>query len=149
MQTELPTITDAAPRRALWKLTSLEDFSDRDYDSLIVAVENQTLKFAWDIAAPNTTRREVRVWRAAALAAHREEPMPRVTEDDVYRLILPNRDLRSTELERILSCTHQHIYALAPLWTIVRAPAQADGPHSFSVFERNSVIAFLRARRLS
>lgn len=149
MQTEIAAITESAPRRALWRLTSLEDFFDRDHDALILAVENQELKFAWDIAAPGTARREVRVWRAAALANFHGEPLPDVTEDDVYRRIFPNRDLRSTELERILSCTHQHIYELAPLWTITRAPQQADGPLSFTVFDRNSVIAFLRSRRLS
>lgn len=149
MQTEIQTITETSPRRALWKLSSCEDFFDRDYDTLIVAVENQTVKFAWDIAAAGTARREIRVWRTAALAYFNQRPLPRVSEDDVYRLIFPNRDLRSTELEKILSCTHQHIYELAPLWTITRAPVQADGPHAFTVFDRNSVIAFLRSRRIS
>lgn len=149
MQTEIQTVTDTSPRRALWKLASCEDFFDRDYETLILAVENQQLKFAWDIAAPGTARREVRVWRSAALSEFRQQPFPRVTEDDVYRLLLPNRDLKSTELERILSCTHQHIYALAPLWRVVRAPAAADGPNSFTIFDRNSVVSFLRSRRLS
>lgn len=149
MQTDFPNITELAPKRVLWKLSTCEDFFDRDHDALVVDVENQSLKFAWDIAAPGSTQKEIRVWRAAALALRRNEPLPRVTEDEVYRLILPNRDLRSTELQRIFSCSHPHITTLRPLLVVTREPLQADGPNAFTVFCRASVIAFLKARRLS
>jgi hypothetical protein len=149
MQMDFSNQIELPPSRPLLKLSTCEDFFDRDYDTLIVDVENRVLRFAWDIATPETTRREVRLWRGAALAWYHDKPIPKLTEDDVYKLILPNRDLRSTELERILSCTHQHVYALAPLLVVTQAPLQADGPHSYTKFSRASVVAFLRSRRLS
>ena len=149
MQMDFSNKIELPATRPLLKLSSCEDFFDRDYDTLIVDVENRVLRFAWDIATPETTRREVRIWRGSALAVHQDRPLPRITEDEVYKLILPARDPRSTELRRIFSCTHQHIYALAPLLTVTQAPLQSDGPNSFCKFSRESVIAFLRARRIS
>lgn len=149
MQMDFSNQVELPATRPLLKLSSCEDFFDRDYDTLILDVENRILCFAWDIASPGTTRREVRLWRGAALAFYHDRPVPKVSEDDVYKLILPNRDLRSTELERIFSCTHQHIYSLADLLSITRPPVQADGPNSFTVFSRASIVTFLRARRIS
>jgi len=87
-------------------LESCADFFDRDYDTLAVDVENQVIKFAWDIASrppvPDDVvqaRREIRVYAASAWAFVYNRPMPALTEDEVYKLILPNRDLRSTELK--------------------------------------------------
>jgi len=137
-------------------LESCADFFDRDYDTLAVDVENQVIKFAWDIASrppvPDDVvqaRREIRVYAASAWAFVYNRPMPALTEDEVYKLILPNRDLRSTELKRILACSHQHIYELKENFTVTRPPAQADGPNSFTVFSRDSIVKFLRSRRLS
>ena len=149
MQTDFPAIIDNAPKRVLWKLSTCEDFFDRDHDTLVIDVENQTLKFAWDIAAPDATQKEIRVWRNAALAARQNQPLPSFTEDEVYKLVLPNRDLRSTELQRIFSCSHPHITTLRPLLVVTREPLQADGPNAFTVFSRASVVSFLRDRRLS
>lgn len=149
MQMDFSNKVELPPTRPLLKLSSCEDFFDRDYNTLIVDVENRVLQFAWDIAAPNVLRREVRLWRGAALAWYHDRPTPKLTEEEVYRMILPNRDIRSTELERILSCTHQHVYELAPLLKVTRAPQQADGPNSFTVFSRESIVAFLRSRRIS
>lgn len=149
MQTDFPAIAECSPKRVLWKLATCEDFFDRDHDTLVVDVENQSLKYAWDIAAPGATQKEIRVWRTAALAMRMNEPLPRFSEDDVYKMILPGRDLRSTELQRIFSCSHPHITTLRPLLVVTREPVQADGPNSFTVFSRASVLAFLQSRRLS
>lgn len=130
-------------------LDSCADFFDRDYDTLLIDVENQVIRFAWDIAAPGADRREIRIWAESAWAFCYQQPMPALGEDEVLRLLLPNRDLRSTELERILACSHQHIYALLPLLTVVRGPLQADGPNSFALLARDSIVKFLKARRLS
>lgn len=149
MQLDFSSKVELPPTRPLLKLSSCEDFFDRDYETLIVDVENRIICFAWDIAAPGTTRREVRLWRGSALAFYHGRPVPQLSEEDVYKLIFPNRDLRSTELKRIFSCTHQHVYSLAPLLRMTRAPQQADGPNSFTVFSRESIVSFLRSRRIS
>lgn len=149
VQTDFPSITEETPKRVLWKLSTCEDYFDRDHDTLVVDVENQSLKFAWDIAAPGAAQKEIRVWRTAARSARHNRPLPNVSEEDVYKMILPGRDLRSTELQRIFSCSHPHITTLRPLLVVTREPRQADGPYAFTVFSRASVAAFLRSRRLS
>jgi hypothetical protein len=151
-------MTEAAPflnatgrpsARPLIKLSSCVDFFDRDYDTLIIDVENQQLRFAWDIAAPGATRREVRVWRGSAMAFCQNQPVPKISEEEVYKLILPNRDIRSTELEKIFSCGHNHIAVLSPSFEVVREKTQATGPKSFTLFSRPSILEFLRKRRMS
>ena len=140
-------------------LESCADFFDRDYDTLVVDVENRVIKFAWDIASGkseiqkaesrNTPRREIRIYAPSAWAFCYQRPMPALTEEQVYKLILPNRDLRSTELKRIMACSHQHIHELKHNFIVTREPVQADGPNSFTVFSRQSIVDFLKSRRIS
>jgi hypothetical protein len=140
-------------------LESCADFFDRDYDTLILDVENRVIKFVWDIASrkaetlktetPEKKRREIRIYAPSAWAFCYQRPMPQIAEDVVYKLILPSRDIRSTELQRILACSHQHVHELKSNFTIVREPQQADGPNSFTVFSRQSIVDFLKARRIS
>ncbi len=130
-------------------LESCADFFDRDYDTLKLDVENGIIKFAWDIAAAGAARREIRIYAPSAWAFCYQKPMPAIGEDEVYKLILPNRDLRSTELKRIFACSHQHVHELKDHFDVTREPRQADGPNSFSVFSRASIEKFLRSRRLS
>lgn len=132
-------------------LESCADFFDRDYAVLLQDVENQVIKFAWDIAVLQGEGQTpcIRIYASSAWAFCYQQPMPQLSEDDVYRLILPNRDLRSTELKRILACSSDHIHNLKPHFTVVREPSQADGPNSYTVFSRASVVDFLRSRRLS
>ena len=143
LQVELPR---TKPTLAL---ESCADFFDREHDVLVKDVENQVIKFTWDIAAPGAARREIRIYAPSAWAFCYQQPMPKLSEDDVYKLILPNRDLRSTELQRIFACSHQHVYELKENFIVVREPLQADGPNSFTVFSRASIVAFLKSRRLS
>ena len=130
-------------------LESCADFFDRDCDTLRLDVENQLIKFAWDIATAGSTARCIRIYAPSAWAFCYNKPMPRLTEDEVYRLILPGRDIRSTELQRILACSHQHVHELKIYFRVVRQPVQADGPNSFTVFARQSIVDFLKSRRLS
>jgi hypothetical protein len=130
-------------------LESCADFFDRDYEVLLADVENRVIKFAWDIAMAGAARREIRIYAASAWAFCYQRAMPDLKEEDVYKLILPARDIRSTELKRILACSHQHVYELKPNFTVTREPLQADGPNSFTVFSRESIKQFLRSRRIS
>ena len=124
-------------------------FFDRDYDTLAVDVENQVIKFAWDIATEGADRREIRIYAPSAWAFCYQRPMPSLSEEEVYKAILPNRDIRSTELERILACSHNHVHEIKRHFVLIRGPMQADGPNSFSVFSRESIVTFLKSRRLS
>lgn len=144
-------------------LESCADFFDRDFATLVQDVENHVIKFAWDISLrpphldplpqggeeTRNRRREIRIYAPSAWAFCYQRPMPQLSEEDVYRLILPQRDIRSTELQRILACSHNHIHELKANFVTVREPVQADGPNSFSVFSRASLVTFLKSRRLS
>ncbi len=139
-------------------LSSCADFFDRDYGTLILDVENRLIKFAWDISyecgvrnaeCGIEARREIRIYAPSAWAFCFGRPMPALTEDDVYKMILPGRDIRSTELERILACSHQHIHRIKEFFTVTREPVQADGPNSFTVFSRASIVGWLKLRRVS
>jgi len=136
-------------------LESCADFFDRDYATLISDVENQLIKFAWDISLEFGSEKEegrrkaIRIYAPAAWAFCYQRPMPTIREENVYKLILPNRDIRSTELVRILACSHQHIHELRGNFVTVREPLQADGPNSYTVFSRASIESFLRSRRIS
>jgi hypothetical protein len=130
-------------------LESCADFFDRDYLTLMIDVENQVIKFTWDIAAAGVGRREIRIYAPSAWAFCYQKPMPGLTEDQVYKLILPNRDIRSTELARILACSSDHIHHIKDFFVVTRPPRDADGPNSFTVFSRASIEQFLRSRRLS
>ena len=153
LQVELPR---TKPTLAL---ESCADFFDRDYATLVQDVENRLIKFAWDISSrkaetlkPETlkeNRREIRIYAASAWAFCYQTPMPALSEDAVYKLILPGRDIRSTELKRILACSHQHVHELKSNFTVTREPLQADGPNSFTVFARQSIVDFLKSRRIS
>ena len=130
-------------------LESCADFFDRDYDTLKVDVENGVIKFTWDIATAGATRREIRIYAPSAWAFCYQRPMPSLAEEQIYKMILPGRDLRSTELKRILACSSDHVHNLKPYLDVTREPRQGDGPNSFTVFSRASIEKFLRSRRLS
>lgn len=162
MQLDFSNIVELPRTKPTLALESCADFFDRDYDTLVADVESRVIKFAWDIQGdqterlagtlaptPLSRRREIRVYAPSAWAFCYNRPMPALTEEEVYRLILPGRDIRSTELQRILACSHQHVHALKSNFTVTREPRQADGPHSFTVFSRASIERFLRGRRLS
>ena len=156
MQLDFANVIDLPRTKPTLALESCADFFDRDYAALVMDVENRLIKFAWDIAtsvtpdpAEKSHRRTIRIYAPSAWAFCYNKPMPKLQEDDVYRLILPGRDIRSTELQRILACSHQHIHDLKEHFTVIREPLQSDGPTSFTVFSRSSIENFLRSRRIS
>ncbi|HEY4414487.1 MAG TPA: hypothetical protein VGO57_02250 [Verrucomicrobiae bacterium] len=132
-------------------LESCADFFDRDFVELMEDVEDGVIKWAWNIAEQigDGIRKEVRVYAPSAWAFCYNQPMPKLSEEDVYRIILPSRDIRSTELQRILACSHQHIHVIKQFLIVTQPPRQEDGPNSYCKFSRESIVAFLRSRRIS
>ena len=86
---------------------------------------------------------ETKIGPIEGIGATRDLKLP-----EVINLVLPQRDIRSTELARLLSCEHQHVYRLAGEFRVARKPAAKDGPHSYTVFNRASVARFLKNRRM-
>lgn len=122
---------------------------DRGEDEVLQAIETGALAWAWNIATPEATRREIRVWRDSLLALLNGEKELDQDETVILSKWLPPRDLRSPELQRLWSCSSTHIHALlsAGALTQIGVPESTQGPRSFAVISRESVVAFLRWRR--
>lgn len=123
---------------------------DRDEDDILGAIDCGVIHWAWDIASPGAARREIRIWRDSLIALLGRTKERDVDEAQVLDGFLPNRDIRSTEIQRWFSCSSTHVHAMLhqSVFTQVRRPSAICGPMSYSVVSRESVAAFLRARRL-
>jgi hypothetical protein len=120
-----------------------------DMAGAMARIEDGRLPVAWDIRSPGARRREVRVWRGALIEALGLGPAydPRREPEE---LALPERDVRSTELQRWWCCGQQLIRELrqAGLLRAVRAPLAETGPNAFWLIDRASAVRFLASRRL-
>ncbi|HEX3857685.1 MAG TPA: hypothetical protein VHY30_10375 [Verrucomicrobiae bacterium] len=140
-------------RRPLWKMKSVGDFLDLEYEQVMAHIQSGGLLWAFNIATRGS-RIEPRVLAHCAVEKKMGEiaetgAMRKLTLGKVINLILPPRNIRSTELKRILSCSSCHIYALAKNnFKIVRKATAKDGPDSYTVFQRASVEKFLEKRRM-
>ena len=140
-------------RRPLWQLATVSDCLDMPREEIEAEIESGKIPWAFNIAATTKTRQETRVLGACiveramgpvnGIGATQNMQLP-----EVLNLVLPARDIRSTELQRIFSCTHQHVYQLANNFRVTRKPESHDGPESCTVFARSSVASFLGERRI-
>jgi hypothetical protein len=147
-------IVDKLLRRKLWKMRSVQDFLDLEYEQVLAMIQNGELCWAFDIGSGGA-RGEPHV--LAHCAVEKKYGMikeigrltRKLTFYQVVQLILPRRHVRSTELKRIFSCGSDHIHKLAKdNFTVAREPKAADGPNSFTVFNRASIAKFLSERRM-
>lgn len=136
---------------------------DRSEEEVMAAIESGGLSAAWDIGASTRERREIRIYRESLLAFLAGVRGP---EDDFVRgatpgaagevstledRIIPHRDVRSTELRRWWSCSNNLVRDLIILGhlTVCGGGAAASGPNAYRVLSRDSVVAFLRSRRVT
>ena len=141
-------------RRPLWKAQSAAAFMDVEYDQIIQKIQNGELLWAFNVGT-SSRRVEPRILSHCIVECKLGQtaigPTNKLNLAQVINLILPQRDLRSTELRRILSCSHQQVFSIAKKFkfTITRKPNQKDGPNSYTVFSRASVARFLMKGRMS
>lgn len=123
---------------------------DRDEDDVLAAIESGVLTWAWDIRREGAERREIRVWRDSlldVLLGTRKS----ADEGDVAALLLPERPIRTTELQRLWSCSSSHVTHLLVDGTLkAEAPRETgSGPNAFARISPAVVRSFLRGRRLT
>jgi hypothetical protein len=141
-------------RRPLWKIKSVQDFLNLEYEQVMAKIQSGELLWAFNIGN-DRARSEIRVLSHCVVELkmgeiHQVGPTRKLTLLKVINLILPGRDIRSTELKRFFSCGSEHIHQLAKKnFIVARKPKAADGPHSFTVFRRASVAKFLERRRIA
>lgn len=149
-QIDLPLNVAADSRRKLVTLDVAMDRLDLDtHDEVLAAIDTGAIAWAWDISSPGAERREVRVfWRCTREGEIRSSQ--HLTEDAVYREIIPAHwgRVRQASIYRRWTCSQEHITALitAGCFTaLTEARAGADGSPEVT---RESVIQFLKTRKL-
>jgi hypothetical protein len=119
---------------------------DAGEDEILHSIEDGTLAFAFNVGDPAAARREIRVWRDALLKVLRKQDttLPG-TAEEVLAQLLPQRDLRTTEVQRLLSCSSTHIRNLvaARHLKVARAARAQTGPNSAATIARHSLWQFL------
>lgn len=146
-------ITAVMKRRPLWKVRTVEDFFNLSRAQVLAKIDNGEIFWAFNIGQGRKSDLRVLSW---CVMEDPKNPFPEIGATrnlklpEVINLILPQRDVRSTELQRRFSCGPKQIYTIAKgNFKITQKPLQADGPNSYTIFSRASVERFLIRRRVS
>jgi hypothetical protein len=140
-------------QRPLMRVQTVQDFLNKTRAEVDEMIEDGSLPFVFDLALNQAARNDPRIFSlCVAESAGWKNPAGQTKNyqlPEVIGMILPKRDVRSTELKRIFSCRSDHVYRLAKNnFTIARKPTAHDGPNSFTIFHRASVERFLTNRRM-
>ena len=123
---------------------------DLHYESLIGAIESGDLAWAWDIKARDCARSEVRIWRGSvmdALAGIKSAPVEESTVlDGLFGHSRP--EIKSTELQRLFSCSHNHVYQLIGEGSLTCTSPATRGVNGFARLSRDGIKQYLRTRRI-
>ncbi len=140
-------------RRPLLRVETVQDCLALSREEVNAMIESGDLAFAFDLATKSAKRKEPRIFTLCVAEKTGWKNPTGQTKNfqlpDVIGMILPKRDVRSTELQRILACSHQQIYLPENRFSVCKQPSTNSGPNSFSVFSRASVERFLVERRMS
>lgn len=139
--------------RCLSSPETVRDFLRLTAEEVTHAVEAGTIPFAWDLRSPGSERAELRLWHPCCeslIKSGARDPGPAPAEVELYRLLIPERDVRSSELERWWSVSHQLVHRLiaAGLLPVRRSPAATSGPASYYLLDAAGLRAFLASRRV-
>jgi hypothetical protein len=140
LQIDLPAARPLIPLEACMVLC------DEDEDTLLHNIEDGTIAWAFNVGDPGSARREIRVWRDALLKVlRRQDTTLPGTAAEVLAQILPRRDPRTTELQRLFSCSSTHIHDLiaARCLTVTRPARCGSGPNAAPLLALGSVREFL------
>jgi hypothetical protein len=100
---------------------------------------------AWRLASEEARANCPRLWRESVL--HELGLLPVMPPgDQAEETVIPNRPVRSTELQRWLDIGERHVQSLGI--RIVRAPVVSSGPNSFTLYDGADARRFLKSRRM-
>lgn len=140
-------------QRPLLRVETAQDCLNKSRREINAMIENGELPFAFDISTDQGRTKEPRIFTlCVAEKTGWKSPIGETKNfqlNDVLAMVLPKRDLRSTETARIFACSGDQIQKLAKLnFTVTRKPTATDGPNSYTVFSRASVARWLESRRI-
>lgn len=124
---------------------------DKPQRQVIQLIESGDLTFCWDVSLnPKRSRkRELRIL-PATVAEYLQGRTCSLTFDDVLRLLLPpGPEVLSKDIVRVLNITGEHCYALARRKVIVPCSRWRRGRGGCARFTAESVVLFLKTRRVS
>jgi hypothetical protein len=132
---------------------TVQDCLGKSREQVNAMIDSGELPFAFDLSTNPKARKEPRIFSLCVAEKSGWKNEAGQTKNyqlpEVVGMILLNRDVRSTDLKRILACSGEHVYVLAKEnFTVARKPKVHDGPNSFTVFNRPSVEKFLISRRM-
>ena len=151
-QTTLAPLAVHLTRRPLWHVKSVSDFLDLETCQIMKQIQDGSLRWAFNIGLGKHST-SPRIF-SCCVVEKKLGPVPTVGATRnlnlaaVINLILPLRDVRSTELKQLLSCDQKHISKLKSCFKVTRPPQATDGPNAYTVFDRASVAAWLTQRRM-
>lgn len=153
MSTQLQLPIALPISRPLLPLEVVMVLLDRNEDDVLALIDTGELSWAWDIRTPAADRREIRVWRDDVLrhldrTSRGIRPADPLPLDQVMTAILPHSrpEIRSTEIQRIFSCSSSHVLNLVQAGCLAGLNAPGTGPNGFVRVTRLSVIQFLQLR---
>jgi hypothetical protein len=140
-------------RCPLMRPQTVQDVLNKSRDEVDSMIEDGSLPFAFDLSTNQGARKDPRIFTlCVAENTGWKNPVGQTKNfklPEVIGMILPKRDVRSTELKKIFACGGDHVYQLAKNnFTVTRQPTAKDGPDSYTVFQRASVEKFLEKRRM-
>lgn len=131
---------------------TVQDVLNKSRDEVNAMIQSGELAFAFDLAAQPGKQKDPRILTlCVAEKSGWKNPIGQTKNfqlPEVIGLILPKRDVRSTELKGLFACSHQHVHRLKNNFKISRQPVEQDGPNSYTVFSRASIENFLAKRRM-
>ena len=139
-------------RTPLLRVETVQDCLALTREQVNAMIESGELPFAFYLAT-TAKRKEPRIFTLCVAERTGWKNPGGETKNfqlpEVIGMILPKRDVRSTELARLLACSHQSVHSAKNHFAIVRQPAASSGPNSYTVFSRASVEKFLTRRRMT
>ena len=121
----------------------------------MAACQEGTLAWAWDLATPGAQRAELRVWRGSVAAwrqSQGRDGAAAIYEPDVLADLLPGKyDPRSSELTMRWELSRDLLADLigAGEIRVAREARQLQGVNAACVLNRDSLLAFLKRRRVT
>ena len=147
-QFDLPMTVAQAMLYPLWPIEAVEIYLSLSHDKALGLADE--VPFAWDIKSPSAEKRELRFWWAdvAALAGQK---VPAFTETQVYNAIVPSHwgTVTVVSLSNKLKCDAGLIEKLLEAKCLTATTEGRRGPGGSPKVTRASVMAFLKARRMS
>jgi hypothetical protein len=134
----------------LSRLDSLCDDFNVPEERVIDWADVGLVPMVFNIAVSRVGRRELRVWKpvrdALRESGGKVGPVPDLKE--VLRQLVPERGVRSSELEVLWRCSHQHVHELidAGALPVARRATAKAGPLSCHYLAADAVRAFLKER---